>query len=498
MNPLCGVGTPSVPTRENNVGLHFIPPNLRALRSRVGTSFVPTLLFLLSACATTDVPKLADTDVPGNWQGPVESSAAEWPDKTWWDNFKDPELTTLVGQIQENNLDLASNRRNLIAAQLTLKEAGFNLWPTPSVTAGIGSGYTETRFNGLTTSSGPDSPSRIGLSLSYNNILSKPAEYDRAVAEYDSRVAQLSDLSLNILGTASSTYFQILLTRDKIEAAKQNVANAEAIGAIAQSRVDSGVAVPIEALQQRIAIQRERSNLSSLTQNDLAARASLALLLGRSVQGYDIKGQTLADIQIPVVRPGLPSDLLIRRPDLVQAEANLRGATSNVDLARLAFLPQISLTGGVNASSTSLLDIVASPTSVFSISADLVQTLLDNGRRTRNLEQTRLTLENNLANYRKAVLNAFNEIEVQLSNIRLLGEQGQVAFDNLGAAEEAFRIAQARYREGVIDYQSVLNAQNTLFATRNTFLDNKLQRLNAMVGFYQALGGGWQTGAELP
>jgi outer membrane protein TolC len=103
-------------------------------------------------------------------------------------------------------------------------------------------------------------------------------------------------------------------------------------------------------------------------------------------------------------------------------------------------------------------------------------------------------MENSLSSYRKAVLGAFNEIDVLLSNIRLLGELGQVAFDNLGAAEEAFRIAQARYREGVIDYQSVLNAQNTLFSSRNAFLDNKLLQLNAVVGLYQSLGGGWRIG----
>jgi len=495
-----------------NVGLHFIQPNLRALRDfarkriySVGWARIPCprgnvilfTLFLLSACATTRIPELAETDVPEHWQGPVETTDVEWPDAEWWDSFDDTELSTLIDQVQANNLDLATNRRNLVSAQIALKEAGFNLWPTPVVSAGIGSGYTETRFNGASASSGPDTPSRIGISFTYNDILSKPATYDRAVAEYDSRVAQLVDLELNTLGTASSTYFQILLTRDKIVAARQNVANAEAIGAIAEARVNSGVAVPIEALQQQIAIQRERSNLSSLIQNDLAGRSSLALLLGRSVQDFDIDGRSLQDLRMPSVRPGLPSELLLRRPDLVQAEANLRVATSNVELVRLQFFPQISLTGGVNTSSTSLLDLVSSPTSVLEISANLVQTLLDTGQRSRNLEQARISLENNLASYRNAVLSAFNEIEVLLSNLRLLEELGQVAQDNLGAAEESFRIAQVRYREGVIDYQTVLNAQDTLFSTRNAYLDNKLLQLNAMVGFYQALGGGWQEGKEL-
>ena len=122
-----------------------------------------------------------------------------------------------------------------------------------------------------------------------------------------------------------------------------------------------------------------------------------------------------------------------------------------------------------------------------------MQTLLDNGQRFRNIDQARLSMENSLATYRKTVLGAFNEIEVLLSNIQLLEAQGQTAFGNLGAAEEAFRIAEVRYREGVSDYQTVLQTQNTLFSSRNAWLDNKLLQLNAMVGLYQALGGGWQV-----
>src|SRR5690606_16316540 len=216
----------------------------------------------------------------------------------------------------------------------------------------------------------------------------------------------------NTVGTAASTYFQILLVRDRIVAAMQNVENAEAIGNIARARVDAGVAVPIEALQQQIAIERERANLRSLVQNDLAARAALALLMGRTVQDFDVAGRTLQNISVPSVRPGLPSDLLRRRPDLVQAEANLRAASANLDLVRTALFPRISLTGGVNSSSDSLGDLLSSSGNVLSINASLLQVLLDNGQRLRNIDQARLSLENSLTAYRRTVLDAFNDVEV--------------------------------------------------------------------------------------
>ena len=454
-----------------------------------------TLLALsLSACMITDIPEVADSDVPDAWQGPLIDDAQIWPDNEWWQSFNNEELNTLIIQVQENNLDLANNQRNLELAQLNLREAGFNLLPIPVVNVGTGAIYSDSSASGSST---PSVPLELSAGFTYNDILSKPSTYNKAQAEYDSRVAQVADTALNTLGTASSTYFQLLLIRDRIEASIQNVENAEEIGKIAQARVEAGMVVEIESLQQQIAIDRERANLESLKQTDLSARASLALLLGRSVQGFDVSGQTLQNIDVPTVQPGLPSELLRRRPDLVQAEASLRGATANVDLVRTNFFPQISLTGSASASSTSLSELVSSPDSVLNISANLVQTLLDNGQRFRNMDQAKLNMESSLASYRKVVISAFNDIEVQLSNIEVLEKLGLVAFKNLGAAEESFRIAQLRYEEGVADYQTALIAQNTLFTTRNSYLDNKLLQLNAIVGLYQSLGGGWKAGEEI-
>ena len=469
---------------------NFMKRNL--LQISHGLSVAVSVVIVLSGCSTI-VPLLPASVVPAAWESPVVQDAALWPTQDWWNNFADPELSTLIADVQAGNLDLANNQRNLQAAQLSLREAGFNLLPTPLVSLGIGAGYRDTNTNAPDSAGSVTTPLTLGATFSYNDILSKPANYERAFADYEGREAQVADVALNTLGTAASTYFQLLLIRDKITASQQNVANAEAIGAIAQARVNAGVAVPIEALQQQIAIERERNNLRGLIQNDLEARSSLALLQGRSVQGYNVNGQTLQTLTVPKVQPGLPSDLLQRRPDLVQAEAVLRSANANVTLVRNNLFPKISLTSGINSSSTSLNQLVSAPGTVLTISTALVQSLLDNGQRYRNLAQARLTLENNLATYSKTVLGAFNEIEVLLSNIQLLEAQGEVAFANLGAAEESFRIAQVRYAEGVADYQTVLLSQNTLFSTRNSWLDNKLLQMNAMVGLYKALGGGWQA-----
>src|SRR5690606_17953020 len=145
------------------------------------------------------------------------------------------------------------------------------------------------------------------------------------------------------------------------------------------------------------------------------------------------------------------------------------------------YFPDISLTGSATASSTSLSELVSSPDLFINAGASAVQTLLDTGQRSRNLERNRLTVENTLASYRQTVLSAFNEVDVLLGAMQLQDQQVAVGLRNLEAAEEAFRIAQVRYEEGVLDFQTVLTSQNTLYSTRNSYLDSKLQQLNTAV-----------------
>ena len=462
------------------------------MNSRAYVLLAPALL-ALGACAVMEPPPLPESDVPQSFIGPVVNEAAVWPNTDWWNNFKDAELSAFIEEVKAYNLDLANNRRNLESAQLALREAGLARWPEPQLTIGDATGYSRTSLDGATVSSGNvNEATRLAATFSYSNILTKPATYARDLTDYDSDVAQAADVAMNTLGTATSTFFQLLLIRDRIVAARQNLENAETIGRIAQARVNAGVSVPIDALQQQIQIEQQRTALQSLIQADLAARASLALLVGRHVQGFDIAGQTLQNVEVPRVQPGLPSELLMRRPDLYQAEMSLRGSAATVSIVRRSLFPNISLTASATQSSFDLANVLSSPAQTTAgLTASVVQLLLDNGQRHRNIELSKLSLESSLAVYRRTVLGAFNEVEVALASIQLLEEQAAVAASSLDAAEESFRIAEVRYREGVADFETVLVSQNSLFSTRNAFLDNKLQRLNAILNFYQALGGGW-------
>ena len=453
-----------------------------------------TILFA-AGCASTELPGLAEGDVPVAWQGPLPADSSVWPSSDWWENFASDELSELMALIEVRNLDLANNQRNLRRAQIALKDAGFDLWPTPVLEIGAAERYSGTKAAGVDYSDSGNSSADLSLGISYTDILSKPAAYDAAVARFDSSVALAADFRLNTQSTSASTYFRILLLRDRIVAAQQNLQNAEAIARIVDARVNAGTVTPIDGLQQRIAVQRQANNIQSLMQEEYAARSSLALMLADSVQNVSVQATSLEAINVPAVQPGLTSELLIRRPDIVQSEADLRASRANVDLVRTAYLPNISLTGSASLAGRSVADLFDADEAFVAATASIVQTLLDNGVRGRNTERARLDLETSLANYRKTVINAFNDIEVSLANIELLDSLAKFAADDLARAEEAFRISEVRYREGVDDFQTVLTTQNTLFSVRNNFYDNKLARLNAIVALYQALGGGWTANA---
>ena len=442
---------------------------------------------LLAGCAAVELPGLSRSDIPVGWDSAPEGGAP--PEETWWIQFGDDELSAIIAEVKKANFDLATIARNLEAAQLALREAGLDLVPVASVSARARAG-TDSRADSTSTSASVDA------AVAYAGILSKPARYDAALARYDAATALAADAALNILGTAASAYFRVLINHDLIAAAEQNLENAEQIARIVQARVDAGTITPIDALQQSIAVERQRNTVKNLVQEEFAARASLALLLGRSVQGFDIATETLEHIRVPEVQPGLPAELLARRPDLAQAEANLRAAHADVRSARAAFLPDITLTASGSIASDSLRALLEAPDSVLATAANLAQSLLDDGRRSRNVRRSLLAMGSSLAAYRKAVLAAFNDIDVRLKGIALLNSQEAVARDDRGRAEEAFRIAGLRYSEGVADYQTVLLSQNALFSARNAYLNNKLARLNATVALYQALGGGWELSVE--
>jgi NodT family efflux transporter outer membrane factor (OMF) lipoprotein len=453
----------------------------------------------LAACARTPVPDIEAADVPTNWDGPLAENAALWPNVDWWNNFGSPELTAFMEEVKRENLDFQNNLRSLQAAEIQLRQAGFDLWPTPSVSIGTGTTTsTQQLAGGGSAGGGSTQGFNLSASVSSGSLLNKPLNYERALNDYTSRQAQISSTALSTMTLAARTYFTLLAVRDNRRVTELNLMTAQESLRVTQAEVDAGRAVPINALSSAINVQNLENSLLSSYQQEYSTLASLALLVGRGVEGFNLEGQSLADITLPTVQPGLPSELLTRRPDLVQAEVALRNASISVDSARLAFLPQISMNLSGSASSPALINVISDPvTTSVTLGTNLSMALLDNGSRKRNLEQSRLSLETSLASYRTTIIRAFNDINIQLRNIELVQAQGAVIAQQLLQAEEQERLAQLRYDVGSTTYLEWLSAQRDLFSARQSVQNNRQQQLTAILDLYTALGGGWEIGTVL-
>jgi len=195
----------------------------------------------------------------------------------------------------------------------------------------------------------------------------------------------------------------------------------------------------------------------------------------------------------PPVQAGLPATLLTRRPDVAQAEASLMAAHANLDAARAAFLPGVSLNAGGGWSKAVLTGLISPQTLAWNLGASAVQTIFDGGRLTSQRDYYKGREAEVLASYRTAVLNALNDTETQLGSVASYSEQERLTTDQVKNAQEAFRISELQYREGVVDLLTVLQAQQTLFSAQDTLIQIKLARLQSGVGLYRALGGGWDV-----
>jgi multidrug efflux system outer membrane protein len=441
----------------------------------------------LSACASVEPGGgLEPTDTPNAWTAPIPTDASTWPEAGWWRGFDSSELDQLVADAQTQNLDLAIAATRILQAEAQVRSAGSTLLPIVDLRGGASqSGRLEPSSNSQSFS--------LSLGASYevdfwgrNSAGVTAAEASLRASQYDRET-----VALTVVSSVASTYFQLLSLRDRIAIAKRNLQNAQGVLKITEARVNAGVAVPLELAQQRANVAGQEANIPSLEQQERETRSTLALLLGRPVQGFDVTATTMAGLKAPTVAPGLPSELLARRPDVRRAEAQLVAADANITAARAAFFPSISLSGSIGGASAAVSSLLNPSNIAYTIGASLLQTIFDGGQNQANLDSTVAQRQETLLNYRGAVIAAFSDVDVALGAVSSLEARERASQVQADQAQEAYRIAELRYRTGVEDFLSVLDAQRSLNSAQDQLAQARLARLQASVTLFRVLGGGW-------
>jgi multidrug efflux system outer membrane protein len=219
---------------------------------------------------------------------------------------------------------------------------------------------------------------------------------------------------------------------------------------------------------------------------------ALAILTGQTPESLDTTKAKLGDIALPVVGAGLPSELLARRPDVAEAESQLIAANANIQVARAAFFPSITLTAGDGFASSALSTLLKSSSGVYTVAAGLAQPLFDGGLLKGQYAFAKARYDELAANYRKAVLTAFGNVEDALVAVEQTTEQVKRQTTAVATATRAHDIAIAQMRAGTINILTVLNTEAALYTAQDALVQARYSNMQALVSLYSALGGGWQ------
>ena len=426
------------------------------------------------------------------------SATAKWPSSDWYRGFGSTELDGLIDQAVANNFDLQAAHWRIEQALERAKQARAGLFPTVDGLGNINYLSGHSRNGGL-------------HETDWSALLSASYEIDfwgknRASADSarDSLIASRADrdtLALTTLAAIANEYFQFVSLRERLDIARANVAAASNLAEIVSARYRAGLANPSEVAAQRAALAAAQLQIPDLERLEGESINALASFLGRQPEGFSVQGVSMDSLQEPAVAPGLPAELLRRRPDVFMAEANLAAASADTVVARAALYPSLSLTlqGGVaNPAVNAAVNSLAGVGPSLNLGAGLTQPLFDAGKLRSQSREAQAKEQEAVTSYKAALIAALVDVENSLSALRHLDEAREAQNTNLQESTRSFEGAQMRYQHGSGDFLSVLEAQKTLFAARDQYSQYRLARLQALIAICKALGGGWQAPEGAP
>jgi len=442
-----------------------------------------------------DIPQAYD----GGPRNPALAEAAV-PTLDWWRGFRSKELTEVIEETRQANLDIAAAVARIVQADAQARVAGAPLLPSiglngnaaraqQSKTTGLGNGKPFIDDKGFAVSNNLTASLTASYEIDFwgkNRALMRAAEEAAVASRYDREV-----VGLTTVVAAANAYFQVLAAQDLLKVTHENLASATRVLNLIQQRLNAGTASALDTAQQESLVNTQRALIPPLERTLTQNRNALALLIARSPEHVRIRGGSLRSIAYPRVTPGLPSELLTQRPDIREAEANLAAANANVYNARAQFLPSINLTGEGGYQS-SVLKILMRPESVFfNVAAGLTQPIFEGGKLLGNLDLQKGKQDELLQTYRKAVISAFSDVETALDGIRQTSLRERLQLEVVTSSRRAFEISEQRLNQGTIDLVVVLQTQQTLYLAEIAHVQARLEHFQAIVSLYQALGGGW-------
>jgi outer membrane protein, multidrug efflux system len=443
---------------------------------------------VLGGCSLAPPYQRPDTNVPAAYHGPVrEATARSIADVAWWNVFGNAQLDALIRQALAGNLDLA-----VVAAQVTQAEAQVRAARSPIFPQVNGQAQAQ-RAN-TTAPFATQNSFVAALALSWEidfwGRYRSATEAARAnlLATEEARRAIIASL---VAGVAQQ-YLQLNALRQRLDIVNQTAAAQRDSLRLVKLLAEHGVQSAAEVRQAETQVLTTENQIPGIERQAGQAEDALAVLLGTQPQSFDIGPMLPAGTLPPAVPPGLPSELLERRPDVREAEQQLIAANANIGVARAQFFPSISLTGTLGRASEALAGLVTNRgVTVHALAAAANVPIFEGGALAANEQIARARAEQAVAQYRRTVLVALQEVSDALIAYDRDAAEVKGNRDRVAVAQEYLRLANERFRAGVISYLEVLDAQRQLLSAQLDLNASELNQRLAMVQLYKALGGGW-------
>ncbi|GAA5786244.1 adeC/adeK/oprM family multidrug efflux complex outer membrane factor [Chitiniphilus shinanonensis] len=413
----------------------------------------------------------------------------------WRDFFVDQRLQQLIGLALENNRDLRVAMLNIERARATYQIQRADLFPAIDAS---GSG-THQR-----------TPSR----MSPNGNAAVTHEYAAGIgfASYEldlfGRVRSLNDAALerffateeaqrsariSLVAEVANAYLQLAADQERLALAEDTLTSQRASYELTRRSFEAGVASELDLRQAQTSVDSARVDVARFTGQVAQDRNALTLLIGAAVPDELLPERTLTPVAVLAELPeGLPSEVLVRRPDVLQAERTLRAANADIGAARAAFFPRISLTASAGSASNELSQLFKSGSGTWSFIPQITLPIFDGGRNRAGLDAAKVDRDIAVAQYEKSIQSAFREVADALAAYGTLDQQLAAQQSLTDATGISYKLADARFRKGVDSYLAVLDSQRALYGAQQSLIDVRLAREANLVTLYKALGGGWQ------
>jgi multidrug efflux system outer membrane protein len=443
--------------------------------------------------------------IPAQWPaGPAykkagaAANAPVAPDLNWREFFTDPKLRQVISMALTNNRDLRLAALNVELARALYGIQRDQLFPALTASAGT----SKSQASADLARGQPRITERYDVNL---GVLAWEIDFfgrirslkDRALQEYLASEQARRGAQTLLISTVANAWLALAADREALALAQTTLKTQQAAYDLVRRQYAAGVATELDLRQAQTPLEAARRDVALYTQRVAQDQNALDLLAGAPVPDDLLPPSELGRVSPPSeIAAGLPSDVLLRRPDVLQAEAMLKAANADIGAARAAFFPRISLTTTLGTASDELSGLFKSGTKTWSYAPQLVMPIFD-ARTWSALKASKVQQKLALTAYERAIQNAFREVADALAARGTVDEQLAAQQALVDALAETYRLAQSRFEKGIDSYLAVLDAQRSLFAAQQGLVSLRLAQLASQVRLYAALGGGWQDDSEI-